>query len=81
MVREVETRRDVLNEHGDIGEREMAVPVRAVGQDLALDERHHDVDQAVLRLAEPNDVADVRVGEAHAHARFAAKARHRIRVL
>ena len=58
-----------------------AATIRAVGENLAVDERHHDVHQAVLRLAEPDDVADVRVREPHAERRLATQPRHRVRVL
>ena len=48
------------------GQRNLPEAIRAIGEHLAFDERHHDVDHAVLGLAEPDDVADVRMREPHA---------------
>ena len=57
------------------------MPVVAVGEDLALDEGHHDVHEPVLRLAHPHDVAHVRMRETNAERGLAAQARHRVLVL
>ena len=54
-----------------------APPHFAVGEQLALEERHHQVDEPVLRLAQAQDAADVGVIEPHRETGLAPQPLHR----
>src|SRR6266699_3519618 len=61
--------------------RERALPLHHSGERLSLDEFHREVDDAVARLAEVVDRADVGMGDSTRVRRFAIEARHGIRVV
>src|SRR5690606_20984907 len=58
--------------------RQRAARLDEIGERLALDELHREIDQAVGRLAEVIDAADVRVREPRRVARLAIEARDRV---
>ena len=55
-------------------------PRLVLAQRLAFQERHHQVDQPLPRLAQPEDRADVGMVEPHGDGRLAAKPLHRRRI-
>src|SRR6185312_13828510 len=59
----------------------MAEAIRAVGKHLAIDERHHHVDEPVVGFAQVDDVADIRMLEPHAEARLSPQTSHRVGVV
>ncbi len=77
LVGHVEACRHVSHERGGDRERQLAGAGGAYAEEIALDIRHHDVVEARGRLAQADDVADVRVGEFRAEGRLSPKARHR----
>src|SRR5438045_4063546 len=78
LVRNMKSFGHVTDEPHGFWKRNLAEPVGAIGEQFTLDVGHHDVDETVLSLAEPHDVAHVRMGEAHSERRLTAQPLHRV---
>ena len=77
LVRHVQAGRHVPNEFGGGAEGQLSAACGTHAEEIALEVWHYDVVESRRRLAEPDDVADVRVGEFSAECGFPPQARHR----
>ena len=65
-MRDVEACGHVSYQPSRLIERDLPHAVRPIGQDLPFETGHDDIDQAIARIADTDDVADIRMGELHA---------------
>ena len=81
IVSRLQSRGDLGHESDDVRERQLDEPIRAIGQDLAIEERHDEIHEPIRGLTEIFDVADVGMDQLPRQLRLPTQPSHRRGVL